>query len=54
MGHLEVKGFEMHNGHYNEHGQEKAMFKRFEKVLSGHFHKNQMTDRYIILVHNMK
>ena len=39
MGHLEVKGFEMHNGHYNEHGQEKAMFKRFEKVLSGHFHK---------------
>ena len=39
MGHLEVKGFEMHNGHFNEHGQEKSMFKRFEKVLSGHFHK---------------
>jgi len=39
MGHLEIKGFEMHNGHYNDHGQEKAMFKRFEKVLSGHFHK---------------
>jgi hypothetical protein len=39
MGHLEVKGFEMHNGHFNDHGQEKAMFKRFEKVFSGHFHK---------------
>ena len=39
MGHLEVKGFEMHNGHFNDHGQEKSMFKRFEKVLSGHFHK---------------
>ena len=39
MGHLEIKGFEMHNGHFNEHGQEKSMFKRFEKVLSGHFHK---------------
>ena len=39
MGHLEVKGFEMHNGHFNDHGQEKAMFKRFEKVMSGHFHK---------------
>ena len=39
MGHLEVKGFEMHNGVINEHGQERAMFKRFEKVLSGHFHK---------------
>src|SRR6056300_1672526 len=39
MGHLEVKGFEMHNGHMNEHGLEKSMFKRFEKVMSGHFHK---------------
>ena len=39
MGHLEVKGFEMHNGHYNEHGLEKGAFKRFEKVLSGYFHK---------------
>ena len=39
MGHLEVKGFEMHNGHFNDHGQEKSMFKRFEKVMSGHFHK---------------
>ena len=29
MGHLEIKGFEMHNGHMNEHGLEKSMFKRF-------------------------
>ena len=39
MGHLEIKGFEMHNGHMNEHGTEKSIFKRFEKVMSGHFHK---------------
>ena len=39
MGHLEIKGFEMHNGHMNDHGLEKSIFKRFEKVLSGHFHK---------------
>ena len=39
MGHLEIKGFEMHKGHMNEHGLEKSLFKRFEKVLSGHFHK---------------
>ena len=39
MGHLEIKGFEMHNGHMNEHGTEKSVFKRFEKVMSGHFHK---------------
>ena len=23
MGHLEIKGFEMHNGHMNEHGHRK-------------------------------
>ncbi len=39
MGHLEISGFEMHNGHMNEQGLEKPMFKRFEKVMSGHFHK---------------
>jgi len=39
MGHLEVKGFEMHSGHFNEHGLEKSQFIKFEKVLSGHFHK---------------
>ena len=26
MGHLEIKGFEMHSGHMNEHGQEKHVF----------------------------
>ena len=39
MGHLEIKGFEMHKGHLNEQGLDKDLFKRFEKVISGHFHK---------------
>ena len=39
MGHLEVKGFEMHNGAFNNQGLDKSIFKRFEKVISGHFHK---------------
>jgi len=39
FGHLEIKGFEMHGGHMNEHGLERNQFRRFEKVLSGHFHK---------------
>jgi hypothetical protein len=39
LGHLEIKGFEMHNGHTSDVGLDKKMFRRFEKVLSGHFHK---------------
>lgn len=46
MGHLEIKGFEMHNGIINEHGLEKEQLKRFEKVLSGHFHKKS-DDKHI-------
>ena len=37
-GHFEIKGFEMLRGIKNEHGLDKNVFKRFEKVLSGHFH----------------
>ena len=39
MGHLEIKGFEMNRGFMNEQGLDKSIFKRFEKVISGHFHK---------------
>ena len=39
MGHLEVKGFEMHKGHFSDVGLEKNIFQRYEKVISGHFHK---------------
>ena len=41
MGHLEINGFEMHKGHYSESGYPKEMFKKFDTVFSGHFHKRQ-------------
>lgn len=49
MGHLEIKGFEMHKGHVNEQGLDKSLFKRFEKVLSGHFHKKSDDDHIYYL-----
>ena len=38
MGHLEVKGFQMHKGQINEQGYEKELFKKFHTVFTGHFH----------------
>ena len=49
MGHLEVKGFEMHKGHVNEHGIDKEIFNKFETVMSGHFHKKSDDGRIYYL-----
>jgi hypothetical protein len=38
IGHLELAGFEMMKGIMNPHGMAIDPFKRFEMVLSGHFH----------------
>lgn len=37
-GHLEIQGFEMHNGMRSQTGLSSKIFKRFETVYSGHFH----------------
>jgi|TARA_R110001592_G_scaffold52601_7_gene161034 DNA repair exonuclease SbcCD nuclease subunit len=39
MGHLEINGFEMHAGHFSESGYPAQMFRKFDSVFSGHFHK---------------
>jgi hypothetical protein len=41
MGHLELDGYEVLRGVKHRGGMSPDMFKRFEKVLSGHFHCKQ-------------
>lgn len=38
LGHLELVGFEMHRGAFNDHGMDMSIFDKFDMVMSGHFH----------------
>lgn len=38
LGHFEIKGFEMHKGSLCNHGLDAKTFKKFDLVMSGHFH----------------
>lgn len=48
-GHFEIMGFEVINGVKHPHGLKSDTFKRFEYVLSGHFHIKQSQDNIYYL-----
>lgn len=38
IGHFEIQGFEMYSGFFADEGESPDLFKKFDLVLSGHFH----------------
>lgn len=46
MGHFEFAGFEMHKGHVAEDGLSPDKFKKFDMILSGHYH-NKSDDGHV-------
>ena len=43
-GHFEIQGYDMFRGAVCPHGLDRSLFKRFEMVVSGHFHTKSMQD----------
>jgi len=53
-GHFEIAGYEMFRGQRAPHGLDRNTFKRFEKVLSGHFHTKSEQDNIMYLGSQME
>ena len=53
-GHFEIAGYEMMKGIKNDHGLDRSIFKRFEHVLSGHFHTKSKQDNITYLGSQME
>jgi len=49
MGHLEFKGFRIHRGYVMEQGTDCNLFKKFERVFSGHYHTRSSQDNIYYL-----
>lgn len=52
--HLELAGFEMQKGVLSKHGTDASSFKRFDMVLSGHFHTKSQQDNIYYLGSQME
>ena len=53
-GHFDIVGYEMMQGLKCEHGLDRSIFKRFEQVLSGHFHVKSSQDNIMYLGSQME
>ena len=53
-GHFDIQGYEMMKGMKCEHGLDRKIFSRFERVLSGHFHTKSEQDNIIYLGSQME
>lgn len=53
-GHFDIQGYEMMKGIKCEHGLDRSLFKRFEQVLSGHFHTKSTQDNIMYLGSQME
>lgn len=49
MGHLELTGFQMYAGSVMQHGMERTLFDKFDKVLTGHYHHKSDDGRIFYL-----
>jgi DNA repair exonuclease SbcCD nuclease subunit len=53
-GHFDIQGYDMIKGIKCEHGLDRKIFSRFEKVLSGHFHTKSEQDNIMYLGSQME
>ena len=49
MGHLELNGFMATRGHYMEHGMDRHVFDKFDRVFTGHYHMRSNDDNVFYL-----
>ena len=49
MGHLELNGFRAHRGHTMEDGMASALFEKFDRTFSGHYHTRSDNGRIFYL-----
>lgn len=49
MGHLELSGFYVYRGNFQQHGRDKSIFNKFDRVFSGHYHTRSDDDKIFYL-----